>query len=65
MFQKNRRVNPFFYHKRNAEILEKLEVELVDEELRRYKSDWLRHITRMNNNRVPKIMLNYRSNGRR
>jgi hypothetical protein len=36
-----------------------------DEKLRRYKSNWLRHATRMNNNRMPKIMLNYRPNGRR
>jgi len=39
-----------------------LKVEPVYEELRRYKSRWLRHVTRMNNN---KIMLNYRQNGRR
>ena len=34
-------------------------VEPVDEKLRRYKSNWLRHVRIMNNNRVPKIMLNY------
>jgi len=34
-----------------------------DEKLRRYKSNSLRHATRMNN-RMPKIMLNYRPNGR-
>ena len=30
-----------------------------------YKSNWLRHVTRMNNNRTPKWMLHYRPNGRR
>jgi len=25
-----------------------------------YKSKWLRHVTRLNNNRLPKVMLNYR-----
>jgi hypothetical protein len=35
-----------------------------DEKLRRYKSNWLRHATRMNN-RMPKIMLNCWPNGRR
>ena len=34
-----------------------------DEKLRRYKSNWLRNATRMNN-RMPKIMLSYRPNGR-
>jgi hypothetical protein len=53
-----------FDHKRNEEILEELKVEPVDEKLRRCKSNWLQHITRMNN-RVPKILLNYRPNGRR
>jgi len=43
------------------------EVEVVpdDEKLRRYKSSRLRQVTRMNNNRIPKIMLNYGPNGRR
>jgi hypothetical protein len=36
-----------------------------EEKLSRYKSNWLRHATRMNNNRMPKIMLNYRPHGRR
>jgi hypothetical protein len=33
---------------------------LFDEKLRKDKSNWLRHVTRMNNNRMSKIMLNYR-----
>jgi hypothetical protein len=49
----------------NEEILKELKVEPVDEKLRRYKSDWLRQVTRMRNNRLPKIMLDYRQNGRR
>jgi hypothetical protein len=49
----------------DEEILEQLKVESADEKLRRYKSNWLRHVTRLNNNRAPKIMLNYRSKGRR
>jgi hypothetical protein len=54
-----------FDHKRNDEISENLTVEAVDEKLRRYKSKWLRHIARMSNKRIPKIMLIYRPNGRR
>jgi len=56
---------PFFDHKRNEEILEELRVETVDENLRRYKSNWLRHLTRLNNKRIPKIIPDYRANGRR
>jgi len=43
-----------FDHRRNEEILEELEVETVDEELRRFKSNSLRHVTRMNSNRMLK-----------
>jgi hypothetical protein len=52
-------------HKRNEEILEELKVEPVKEKLRRYKSNWSRHVTRMNNNRITKIILTCRPNGRR
>jgi hypothetical protein len=43
-----------FDYKRNEEILEDLKVEPTDEKLRRYKTDWLRHVTSMNNNRMTK-----------
>ena len=55
----------FFEHRKNEEILEELKVVPVDEKLRKYKSNWLRHITRMNNSRMPKIMLTCRPNRRR
>ena len=45
--------------------MEDLKVETADEKLRREKSNWPRRVTRINNNRMPKIMLIYRSNGRR
>jgi hypothetical protein len=54
-----------FDHKRKEEILEELKVDPVDEKQRRHKSSWLQHVTRMNNNRILKIMLNYRPSGRR
>jgi len=41
--------------------LEELKVESVGKQ-RRYKSNWLRPVTRINN-RMPKIMLNYRLSG--
>jgi hypothetical protein len=54
-----------FDYKMNKEILEEIKVEQNDENLRRYKSSWLIlvHVTRMNNSRMPKIILNYRRNG--
>jgi hypothetical protein len=51
-----------FDHKRNEENLEELKVETFDEKLRRYKSNWLQHVTRTNNNRMPEIILNCRPN---
>jgi hypothetical protein len=61
-FQRSSPVHPF-YHNRNEEILEELKVEPVDKNLRRYKSNWLRHVPRKNNSRMPKIILNCRPNG--
>jgi hypothetical protein len=49
----------------NEDILEMLKVEPVDEKLRRYKSNWPQHVTGINSNRMPKIILNCRPNGRR
>jgi len=43
--------------------LKELEVEAVDEKLRKYKSNWLRHAIWMNNNRVLKVMLDYGPHG--
>ena len=47
-------------HKRKEEILEYLKAEPAAEKLRRCTSNWLRHVTRMNNNnRMRTAMLNY------
>jgi hypothetical protein len=51
--------------KRNEEILEDEQVEPADEKLRRYKSNCPQHVTRTNNKRITKIMLNYRPNEQR
>ena len=45
----------YFDQKRNEEIFEEVKIEPVDEKLRRYKSNWLRHVTRTKNKRMPKI----------
>jgi hypothetical protein len=56
IFQKKNRVTRFD-HKRNEEILEQLKLETFGEKLRRYESNWLRRITRMNGSRMTTIML--------
>ena len=50
-------------YKRNEEILEEFKVEPIDEKLRRYKSNLLRHATRINNKKMPNIMLKYGTYG--
>jgi hypothetical protein len=54
-----------FEHKRNEEIWKELKVEPVDEKMRKYKSNWLTHITRINSKIKAKIMLDFRLNGQR
>jgi hypothetical protein len=44
--------------------LEELKIEPIDEKLRKFKLYWVRHVTGMDI-RMPKIMLNYRQDGRR
>ncbi|KAJ4437338.1 hypothetical protein ANN_17477 [Periplaneta americana] len=51
--------------KRNEEILEQLEVESVEEKISRYKFNWLDHVRRMENSRIPKIMMQYKPRGHR
>jgi hypothetical protein len=64
IFHKNSEIQNFD-HDRNEEILEYLKVEPAAEKLRIYTSNWLRHVTRMNNNKMRTVMLKYRKNGRR
>ena len=45
-------VYTLFGHKRHEEIFEELKVEPFDEDLRRYKSNWLQPVT--NSNRMQK-----------
>jgi len=50
-------------HKSNEEILEELKVEPADKKPKTYTSNWLRHVTRMNKNRMRTVMLRYRKIG--
>jgi len=60
-FFRRTRSYTLFDHKKNEGNLEVLKVHPIDKKIRRYKSNWLQHATRMNS-RMPKIRLNYRSN---
>jgi hypothetical protein len=63
--RRNSRVLPLFDQKSNEENLDDLKIEPSGEKLRRYKSNWLRHVKLMNKNEwLPKLMLNYAPNGR-
>jgi hypothetical protein len=50
---------------RNEDIREKLGVFSINDRIRRYRKDWLGHLERMEEGRVPKLALWYRSKGRR
>jgi hypothetical protein len=54
---------PFLTTKRMKNLLEELKEEPVDHRVRRYKSNWLRYVTRINN-KMPKITQNDRPHGR-
>jgi hypothetical protein len=62
-FSEEQQCRHFLTTKKNEEILEELEVDLVNKKLRRYKSDWLQHVTRMSSNRMAKIVMNCRPSG--
>jgi hypothetical protein len=47
-------------HKRYEKFLKDLKVESVDDKLRTYKSNWLRHVTRMKSSMMPTVIPNYK-----
>jgi len=53
-----------FEHKINEEIMEEMKLEPADENLGRYESNCLQHVTRTKKG-MPKILLDYTPNGRR
>jgi hypothetical protein len=52
-------------YKRNEAILEELHVTPLDEKLSTYRPNWFQHVHRMEDNRLPKQLLNYQPKGRR
>jgi hypothetical protein len=46
-------------HKRNEEILEELHVTPLEDKLCTYRHKWFQRVYRMEDNRLPKQLLNY------
>jgi 1,2-phenylacetyl-CoA epoxidase PaaB subunit len=52
-------------HKRNEEILKNLKVEQVSKFIQNYQAKWKYHIERVDSNRIPNNLSNYRPHGER
>jgi hypothetical protein len=50
---------------RNEVIRKELEISGIQDVRSRYKQNWINHLERMDNNRLPKHALNYKPRGRR
>ncbi|KAJ4434647.1 hypothetical protein ANN_23211 [Periplaneta americana] len=51
-------------HKRNEDVMEELQLEPVINHVKHYQNNWINHLHRMHRDRIPKVMLHYRPNGR-
>ncbi|KAJ4445485.1 hypothetical protein ANN_07293 [Periplaneta americana] len=52
-------------HKRNEDVMEELRLEPVINHVKHYQNNWVNHLHRMHRDRIPKVMLHYRPNGKR
>jgi hypothetical protein len=52
-------------HKKNEDILHKLNTTPVLEKITKYRHNWVKHIHHMNNSRFPKVLIEYHPCGRR
>jgi hypothetical protein len=44
---------------RSEDLREKLKMKWFDRDVREYQKKWMQHLEKMDNNRVPKIIMNY------
>ena len=54
-----------FGHKRSSDIREQLGIFNIYDKLTQYKMNWWNHIQRLDDNRQPKKIINYKPEGRR
>jgi hypothetical protein len=52
-------------HRRNKDIREELQIIDINSRIKDYQIQWLKHLERMEQNRIPKLLLNYKPRGRR
>jgi hypothetical protein len=52
-------------HKRNEDIREELQILGINSRIKDYQIKWLQHLERMEQNIIPKLLLNYKPSGRR
>jgi hypothetical protein len=53
------------YHRRNEDIREELQIIDTNSRTKDYQIKWLQHLERMEQNRISKLLLNYKPRGRR
>jgi hypothetical protein len=51
-------------HRRNEDIREELQIIDINSRIKDYQIKWLQHLKRMEQNRFPKLLLNYKPRGR-
>ena len=49
----------------NTAIREELRIFSINDKLREYRQGWLNHLDRMDDNRIPRMALQYKPKGRR
>jgi hypothetical protein len=52
-------------HRRNEDIREEIQIIDINSRIEDYQMKWLQHLGRMEQNRIPKLLLNYKPRGRR
>jgi hypothetical protein len=52
-------------HRRNEDIREELQIIDINSRIKDYQIKWLQHLERMEQNRIHKLLLNYKPRGRR
>jgi hypothetical protein len=52
-------------YRRNEDIREELQIIDINSRIKNYKIKWLQNFERMEQNRIPKLLLNYKPRGRR